>query len=168
MKKNVGTLPMNAEYKCIGITDMGEDNYSTCNNCGRPIRYVCELINQENKRYFVGTECVKTLTKANISNEYSMYEQIKAFKKIAEARNLIEKSDNCKFWGLEDKSEIVVVGRSGKQPKKLFIEPIYDPFEDKTYDFVDMFINEVYTKQNVTCRNWCYNDIYTYHDSLKD
>lgn len=168
IKKNIGVLTMNNNYKFIGIVDMGEANFDICNNCGRPIRYSCELIDQNNKHYFVGTECVKTLAGAKISNEHSMQEQIKEFKKIAEARLLLEKSDNIKIWAYnpEKYKEFFIVGSYGKQVKKISIKPVFDLFEQKSLSFVDSFIDETYKRKDIIITDWCFNDIFTYHRTL--
>jgi hypothetical protein len=169
MKKNIGCLPMNNEYTFISVTDMGEDNFSSCVNCGRPIRYVVELQDAANKKYFVGTECAKTLSHAKINNEYSMNEQINAFKKIATARNLINKSNGTlKLWGYNDKSVVCIVGKSGKNPKKIYIEPIFDPFTGAKYQFIDSFLQETYKNHSVITEDYCMNDVFEYFDSLKN
>jgi len=168
MKKNIGRLPMNNEYTFISVTDMGEENFSNCVNCGRLIRYVVELKDQQNKKYFVGTECAKTLANAKICNEYSMNEQINAFKKIATARNLIKKSNGTlKLWGYNDGSVLMIVGKSGKAPKKMYIEPIFDLFTGEKYQFIDSFLKEIYKNHSVITEDYCMMDIFDYFDSLK-
>lgn len=166
MKKNIGILSMNNTYDFIGITDMGENNYSTCNNCGRPIRYVCELKDSEQKKYYVGTECAKTLSEAKINNTFSMNEQIKSFKKVAEARNLIEKAENCKFWGNASEDSILIIGKSGKKAKKIFIEETYDPFTGKNYQFITSFLKEIYSTKEVKTGRFAPIDYIRYYNEL--
>ena len=163
MKVNKGRLSMNNEYKFIGITDKGEMDGTTCDNCGHLIRYICELIDVNNKHYFVGTECVKTLTEAKISNVYSMNEQIKEFKKVAEAQRLIE--SGAKVW--QSGEYFYIVGKLGKAVKKVEIRPVFDMFEGFSYSFVDSFLLELKSLPGVIKHDWCFNDIFKHISSLK-
>jgi len=126
IKKNKrGFLPMNIEYQFIGIDDIGEDR-TVCNNCGAAIRYVAELRDSNNKVYYVGTECAKTLSKANISNEYQMLEEFNAMKKVATARNIIQKGiDNDTLTIYPGKDYCALVAKTGKTAKKISLEPIF-------------------------------------------
>ena len=157
-------LPLNNKYDFIEITDSGEGNFNTCDNCGNIIRYIAHIKDSNNKHYFVGTECVKTLQEANISNEFSMLEQIRAFKKVASANNLLSNNDSLKIFHSE--SFAVLVGyNKNKKPVKMAIERQYDPFKECYYSFVDSFLNQI--KNIAITDDWCFNDIFNYHDKLK-
>ena len=157
-------LPLNNKYTFIEITDQGEGNYQICDNCGAFIRYVAHIKDINDKHYFVGTECVQTLQKAQISNEYSMNEQIRAFKKLSQAKNLIETNIKLKTWA--SSKYIILVGlNKNLKPVKLAIEKLFDPFLGTSYAFIDSFIEEM-TPKSIT-DDWCYNDIFVYFDQLK-
>lgn len=163
MKTNKGKLSMNNTYTFLSITDKGEIDGTTCDNCGHLIRYVCELIDATNKRYFVGTECTKTLAEARINNAYSMNEQIREFKKVAEARRLID--NGAKIWA--SNNHFWIVGVLGKAPKKVEIMPVFDMFKGTSYSFVDSFIIELNKMPNVITEDWCLFDVFKYKESLK-
>ena len=162
MKKNIGVLSMNNQYTFIGCTDNGED-YSACENCGKLIRYVVHLIDKTGKSYYVGTECAKTLAEANISNAYSMGEQIKELKKCAEVKKLI--TGTHQIWGYAE--NFCIVGIIGKQVKKIKISPVYDLFGENRLQFVDTLILEL-TSICKIWNDWCYNDVFKYYDQCKD
>jgi hypothetical protein len=159
-------LPLNDAYNFIGIFDNGEMNFNTCENCGKPIRYVVELKNSSNKSYFVGTECSKTLQKCNISNEFSMIEEINAFKKLSTAKNLLLNGSNIRIWNGFDYSVIVGLNSRGNA-KKIKIENIWDIFKQKNYSFIENFLTELKNNKNSISENWCFNDIFKYLDYLK-
>lgn len=170
MKKTIikRNLPLNENYDFLGITDMGEMNYSVCANCGRPIRYIAELKNSKGVVSYVGTECVKTLIECKINNSFSMMDQINAMKKIATATNLINKGTDIKIWGYDDKTALYIVGKNSKGTvKKIFIEPLFDVFLQKSYSFIDALINDVFDNHTPILKEWCFYDIEKYMKSLK-
>lgn len=154
---------MNDIYTYISVTDMGEGELSSCDNCGRPIRYVVCLENSTKKKYYVGTECTKTLAAASISNEYSMNEAIKAMKEVAEAKKLVT-CENCRIFKGGD--YFVIVAKNGKNPKKVTVKRTFDLFTGEYYSFIDAFMDEL-TKRDDTVKSWCYNDVFKYYDLLK-
>lgn len=159
-------LPHNDKYTFIEITDNGEGNFTTCDNCGAIIRYVAHIKNCQNKSFYVGTECVVTLQGANITNEFSMLEQIRAFKKLAAINNLIQNNDNLKIWCSSKKTFAVAVGyNKNKKPLKLQIEKQFDPFLNESYKFIDTFLDTI-QPQSVQ-ESWCFNDIFVYYNKLK-
>ena len=157
-------LAHNNEYTFIDISDNGEMNYTTCDNCGTVIRYVVHLKGADNINYFVGTECVKTLLNCRINNEFSMNEQIREFKKVAEAQGLIKTNNKLKIFASGDGAIIVGLTKSNK-PKKVFIKRIYDPFQEVFYPFIDSFLGEL--KNRDVVNSFCWMDIFDYLRSLK-
>lgn len=159
-------LPINDTYKFISVTDLGEMNFNTCNNCNKPIRYVVELKNSSDKSFFVGTECSKTLQGCNISNEFAMAEELAEFKKLSTAKNLFLKGSEIKIFAGSDYAVLVGLNSSGTA-KKINVSPVWNLMEQKNYSFIDSFINELKNSKNVISKNWCYNDVFKYHDKLK-
>lgn len=157
-------LTHNNEYIFIDITDNGDCNYTTCDNCGTLIRYVVHLQDINNKNYFVGTECVKTLLQCKINNDFSMNEQLNAFKKVAEIRNLIETNNKLKIFSSENSAVIVGLTKNNK-PKKLYIKRTFDNFQQKWYTFIDLLLSDI--KKMHSVNDWCYNDIFNYYNSIK-
>jgi hypothetical protein len=161
-------LPINEKYDFLGITDMGEGNFNTCNNCGKLIRYVAELRSSNNKKYYVGTECAKTLSQCQINNEFSMLEQFNAMKKVATATNLIQNGSNIKIWGFDDKSTVYIAGLNSKDTvKKITIEKQFDPLLGSEYEFINTFLDSVFNDHNVIIKDWCFYDIEQYLKTLK-
>ena len=158
-------LPLNNKYTFISITDQGEGNFQCCDNCGTLIRYICHIKDISNKNYFVGTECVKTLQKAEITNEYSMNEQIRAFKKLAEMQNLIKTNNALKVW--RSKSYIIAVGlNKNLKPLKCVVEKLFDPFLGTTYPFIESFFDKT-VPIGTNESEWCFNDIFEYFNKLR-
>lgn len=158
-------LSHNNEYTFIELSDLGQDNYQCCDNCGTPIRYVAEIKDSNGKKHFVGTECVQTLSKCKINNEYSLTEQIKAFKKVAAAKNLIKCNDNLKVYSMSD-TAIIVGYNKNKKPVKIYIERTFDIFLQKYYSFIDSFLTEI--EDIAISNNWCFNDIFKHFNDLKN
>ena len=168
MKTNKGSLSMNNEYTFMGINDLGEMNYEVCQNCGRNIRYVCELKDSTNKKYYVGTECAKTLQQAKISNSYSMLEEIAEFKKLASIKSLIQNGTDVKIWAYsQNVMELIIVGKQGNTPKKMTLSRHYDLFKGEPYKFLDDYILELYKKPEIIQTDWCMAHVFNYFNSLK-
>lgn len=165
MKKNIGCLSMNDIYNFIDITDLGEMNYNICENCGRAIRYMVHLKDSQNKSYYVGTECAKTLSEANINHSYSMNEQIKHLKTCSTVTALL-KDEKTKIWG--NKDYFIIIGKTGKNPIKLQLKPVFDIFLQKNYSFIDVLISEVDKRSNVIRTGYCLAYCFDFYDSLKD
>lgn len=161
MKKNIGVLSMCNQYTFIDCTDNGED-YNNCQNCGKLIRYTVHLIDNLKNHYFVGTECAKTLSEANINNSYSMIEQIKELKKCSEVKRILQNKHN--IWGHDE--SFYIVGVLGTTAKKIYINPVFDIFTGNRLTFVDNLILELKDKCK-NWNNWCMNDVFVYYDNLK-
>lgn len=163
MKTNKGVLSMNEKYTFIQITDLGETS-ACCDNCGASIRYVVELLSSNGKKYHVGTECSKTLQEANISNVYSMNEQLKAFKKVSQAKNLIENGSKVRIAVYIDSCIVVGLNKNGTATK-VIIEKCYDPFLATEIQCATDFIESVRPlKDN---KFTCLGSPHWYFDHLK-
>jgi hypothetical protein len=164
----MGALKINESYEFINITDLGEMNYNSCANCGRAIRYVVELKDSQNLSHYVGTECSKTLQKYNISNDYSMNEQINEMKKLSKAINLVNNGSDLKFWGYGSKDYLHIIGlNKNGTPQKIYVQKLFDVFLQKEYKFINDFLNDVYTTKDVILKDWCAWDYLSYYESLK-
>lgn len=162
-------LSKNEKYNFVGVSDLGEMNYNSCQNCSRAIRYVAELEKSDGNSVYVGTECAKTLSKYNISNDWSMIEQLNAMKTLSRAINLVNNGTEIKIWGSVAKNGLIIVGKNSKGTVlKINIDPLFDVFLQKNYAFIDSFINEVHSTKKVIVSGWCYNDVFTYQDTLKN
>lgn len=171
MKKNKGRLSMSEKYTFIDITDVGE-NFSVCENCGAIIRYVVHLRTSTNKNVYVGTECSKTLQEAQITNEYSMNENIKAFKKVATAKNLIEKGTKVRVAHYTNDCIIVGLNSNGKATK-IYLEKTFNPFDGGDIKCLSEFIDSIkhLKDKNFTCLGspiWYYEFLKTGKTQFKD
>lgn len=73
-------LPHNITYKLIGSYYTGGfdgEGYNICNNCDRIISRVAIIEDSNNKKYFVGFDCAKTLTGITEDSINSELEQFK-------------------------------------------------------------------------------------------
>lgn len=132
---------MSEKYTFIDIADLGEI-VSVCDNCGALIRYVVHLQTPENKNVYVGTECSKTLQEAQITNEYSMSENIKAFKKVATAKNLIEKGTKVRVAHYAGECVIIGLNSNGKAAK-VSLEKTFDSFQGEYIKCLSEFIDSI-------------------------
>ena len=64
MKAIHGNLPVNVEYKLIGVEFMGVGNEQPCDNCGLGITTVA-TVEANGKRYEIGTDCACGLNDCN-------------------------------------------------------------------------------------------------------
>lgn len=162
MRRN--NLPLNNKYTFMSISDIGETS-QTCDNCGKPIRYVAHLKDSNNKNYYVGTECAKTLSVCDITNEYEMLEEFNAIKKSSEIRNFVTNGKEIKIFGYKD-NYVIVVGKTLKGiTKKMKLDKMYNLHGNvfsSISDTID-YINKNYYVEN----HFCFNDIFKYFDYLK-
>jgi hypothetical protein len=178
MKTNRGNLKMNDVYQFIDITDLGEMNGTCCDNCGAPLRFVAHVkstVLNPNQSYYVGTECVKTLAEASISNEYQLMESIKAFKKLSTAKNLYAKGkENNTLKVFKSKDRAIIVAKTGKKAKKVVLEDSYIFCE--LFKPMNDFIKTALNTEDKHCYisdderhgkySFCFNDVYKHLDSL--
>lgn len=172
MKTNKGVLKMNDIYEFIDITDLGEINGTCCDNCGSLLRNVCHIkstVLNKGVSYFVGTECVKTLMDANISNEYEMMESIKEHKKIASAKNLVKKSiDNKTLMIFKSSNRLYLTGKPNKKPVKIELSEsyIFGKLFKPTSDYMEQLKKlpdnyfHVSNDKKHGKYSFCFNDIY--------
>lgn len=50
------------KYEIVDTFSLGEDDYITCDNCGKVIKNIAVVQNSKGKRYCVGMDCAETLS----------------------------------------------------------------------------------------------------------
>jgi hypothetical protein len=92
-------LPLTDKYKLLNITRQSLEFAEVilpCDNCNAALVNLAEIVNQDGKRFTVGLDCMKTLTKAlvNLSDyEFELY----AFNSALRFYGLMKKSDKVRI-----------------------------------------------------------------------
>lgn len=162
IKKNIGVLSMYEKYTLEGVTDMGEDNICSCENCGRAIRYVATLKDSKGIKYDVGTECAKTLSYASFSDIYEMEQRIKELKKNAEILKVLKRSGTVAYMYIsKETGETAISYIAGKATEKA---------KAKIYEVPGLFhkdiISNVFNIRYVI-GGYCLAYVYEYIEYLK-
>jgi len=126
MKAISGFLKANKEYILI---DIFKSEPTPCDNCGTIITNLYEIHDNENKKYYVGSECINTVQRYCPSIYFSLIEKEKEYRRKMKYINLVRageevlKIENGKYyigWKSFDfnKAELDFINTPIKKAKK--------------------------------------------------
>ena len=87
----IRNLPANENYKLVASGSFAEGEGWFCENCGRFIRHWNEVENTKNKKFMVGSECINTVLKYNVSKDWDALQLLSEANRLKSRRSKLLK-----------------------------------------------------------------------------
>ena len=91
MKEIHGQLPCNEQYRLEGISYVGTEGSTTCDNCGHIITNIAEVTDvHSGKAFYIGTECLDTILTYRQNSGFELMQFMKEFNKQKKIASMIK------------------------------------------------------------------------------
>lgn len=129
------------KYEIVDTFSLGEDDYITCDNCGKAIRNIAIVKNSKGNKFSVGMDCAETLsgiTQEDIDYWNDSFVRAKSIR--AKIRKYTKKGAIIRVQNMMGKNSIYVDILKVENPKRL---GDYYSYEEVTEDFLKKYLPEL-------------------------